>query len=1784
MTTIAETTSTTAEPSPAEPSTWNRLKRGFSRHRISLLGLAEHAMLAGLAYIPLVLVKAGVVTSDTKTYLYLDPGRFLRQATSMWDPTVGLGTVTHQYIGYLLPMGPFYWFFSVIGVPVWVAQRLWLGSILFAAGAGVLYLSRTLQLRAPARTVAALAFMLSPYFLQYSGRISVILLPWAGLPFMVALTAKALRDGGWRYPALFAIVVALTSGINATAILYVGVAPILWLLFAVFVQREVTLKTGIVVAARLALLTILTCLWWITGLIVEAAYGVDVLRYTETLRATTSTSSASDVIRGLGYWYFYGQDRLGAWTASVLLYTQHLWLVALSYLVPVLSFLGGVIARWRHRTYFVVLVLVGVVLSVGSHPFSNPTPVGSLLKKFMVDTTAGLALRSTDRATPLVILGLAMLLGSGVSALRRRLPRTSLVIALAVVTAVIADNPAIFNGDAEVASFFVQPAKLPTYQMKAITHLNTTHPGTRVLAIPGEQFASSRFGDTVDPPQPAFLTRPYVTREQQVMGSIATADTLAALDDPIELGTEQWSSLAPMARLLSAGDVLVQYDQRFEHYNSPEPQLLAQDLAKTPDGLSDPVSFGTPRPNTPSYSYVDDQNLAPIAPLPNPPPLVDYTVDNPRPVTRGESNAGALIVAGDGVGLEELAAAGLLNTDSAIYYASTLDKDPVQLDELLGGGADVVLTDTNRKQAFRWDTFVGDYGYTETPADNPARNDPSDSPLDLTPRAPIDSKTVAAYLGALDATASSYGSADSYAPETSAYAAIDSNLDTSWTTGIGIPDPAGQWWQLQLGRVITTDQVTLVQPQNGNTNRTITRVTLTFDGGRPLTVRLGAASRTAVGQKVPFAPRSFRTLRITIDATSDDTVSAAAATAVGFGEVELPGVHAFQIVKMPTDLLKDAGAASVHDRLTIDMSRERVSPFSFPYRTDPETTIAREFTLPTARTFTLTGTASLSALIPDDEIDRLVGREAPGQTNAVVAYSKGRLPGDLAATASAAADGNPATAWQPGFGAPYQKGQWLEYDLQKPITFDHLDLQVVADGLHSVPTSIEVSARSGTRSITRSITLPKITNGLAKGSTVSVPVSFPALTGQQIRVTVTGVRFSYGENFYSGYPIALPLGIAEVGIPGVQVNPLPADLPGSCQSNLITIDGRPISVAVVGSAANALANGEMTLVPCGPDAGGITLGPGQHVVLTSLGHSTATGWNVDQLTLDSAPGAGPGSAAAFGSLAATQPGPAPSVRVIGQTSTSEQLQVTGVTGPFELVLGESVNQGWKAVASPQSFGGPPPKGSRSLILGPSQLVDAFANGWPVTAADLSSLGAVRTGVFTISLTWTPQEQVWEGLIVSALALLLCLGIALFPLRRFLRRRSAAAAVPLGDMTLPASPHDDDSPLLAAPWRGRGTRPTWWAVAVVAAATGGVAGAVTTWRLGAVVAVAAAAALSLRWLRGLLTLGAVGFVTAAGTVVVVGKATGTTQPNLASWLVWIALVALAADAVVATARMWRPERRPSAPPTGPPAMVARLLARLPGRGRKEGEPGDGAGQPAEGPEESGDVAVGGAGAGEVLEPAAGHEADQGAAGEDVPSSGDLGAGPTGLLARLLARLPGRGQKDGGQPRDGAGQPVEGPEEPGDVVVGGAGQGDVLEPAGGQEADQGAPGEDVQVADDLGAGPTVDAPDAHLGEEGLDAEDEQGPVVPGGQVGGGEEEGPPGGEDAAGLEEGGVGVDQVLDDLPHDDGVDAAVAEGQAGAIEPAAGDGETEGPGPAGGLQGPVDPEDPGLDPGGGPAD
>ncbi len=1443
--------------------------------------MADYLLFLVLGMAPMLWSRPGVVTDDTKTYLYLDPGRYVRDAVSMWDPGVAMGTVTHENIGYLLPMGPFYWILAELHVPLWVAQRLWMGVILFAAGAGMLALCRVLGLWGPGRYVASLAFMFTPYVLQYAGRISVILLPWAGLPWMLAFTILAARRGGWRYPALFGLVMILVSGINASSILYVGLAPALWLPYAAGVSREVTWRQAWTAAWRIALLALGVSLWWAVGLQIEAADGINVLKYTETVPATSSSSTAAEVIRGLGYWYFYGSDRVGQWTQASIAYTQQVWLVALSFAVPVLAVIAAAFLRWRHRAYFVLLALLGLTLSVGAYPYTHPSWIGGALKAFMVDTTAGLAMRSTDRVTPLVVLSLAVLLGAGVTALARRVHRTGLVIAAFAGAVVIGAAVPLWTG-AIIANGFTQPASPPAYVLKAAKTLDAVHKGTRVYALPGNNFAAYRWGDTIDTVWPGLMTRPFVTHEQQIMGSLATADFLNAVDSPLQNGVENWAALGPLASLMSAGDVLVQYDQAYERYFLPSPQAVASGLATTPPGLSDPVSYGTPRPNESTIARLDEATLSRPPNDGWPAPLVSYSVANPRPIVRAESLADPLVLDGGGTGVADAAGTGLLAGHSTILYAGTLDTRPKLRSKILSGPADLVVTDTNRKQGFMWTSLNENTGYTETASQGPDRSNPSDAPINLFPGAPLDAKTTAVFNGISAVTASSYGSSLSYLPEDQPAAALDGNLQTAWLDN-SFAVPTGQWWQVAFDHPHRPGSVTLVQPQTGDPDRSITSVTLTFDGRHPLHVDLGPASLVPAGQTIPLGNRVFSTLRITIDGF---TVAAhhrkvGYESAVGFAEVEIPGVHADKTIAMPEDLLRSAGTSSLQDPLTFLMTRLRSS--GFPPRSAAEPSLSRQFWLPTARTFSLSGTARISALIPDNLIDQLVGRQGSNGTG-VVAYSEGRLPGDLRAEAMATLDGSSSTIWEPGFGASHQPGTWLQYQFPQPLSVDHLDLQIVADGEHSIPTQITVSNADGSRVVA----LPPLADSRVPGSVVDVPVSFPTLTGSSLRITFDTVRIENTLDYWSESPIGLPIGVAEVGIPGVHAGSVPPEMPGTCRSDLLSIDGNPVWVRVTGTTQAALDRQGLPVSLCGPDAGGISLGPGTHTLVATLG--SISGLNLDQLALESAPG---GAAAVIPAATTPQvttvmaPAPdpaAPTVDVVHQTATSYQLVVHGVdatTAPFALVLGESLNRGWTATV----HGGPG--------LGSPILVDAFANGWQVDPARLG--GALHDGTFTVDLRWTPQGRENLALLLSLLFLLACLVLAFLP-RRW--RRSGGTTVG-SDGALEVV-----WPRFVLPFVAAGRRVGLATATVAAVACGLLAAAVSAPVVGIPVGAGVLVALVLPRVRSLLGIAGAACITGAATWIVVQQVREPFNQvglwplhyNAANVVVLAGLALLAADAI------------------------------------------------------------------------------------------------------------------------------------------------------------------------------------------------------------------------------------------------------------------------------------------------
>ncbi len=1453
----------------------------------------EYLALAVIAFVPQLWSRPGVVTSDTKTYLYLDLSRFLTQSVSMWDPTVGLGTVTHQRIGFLFPMGPFFWVAQTLHVPVWAAQRLWVGALLFGAGAGILYLCRTVNLEAPGRFVAAFAFMLSPYFLEYVGRISILLLPWAGLGWLLAFVIRAVRTPGWRYPALFALVWVAISGSNASAPFYVVVAPTLWLPYVVLVTKEHTWREVWRPTWKIAVLSVAVSLWWVEGLLVESRYGLKLLAYTEQVPHVAATALSSEVVRGLGYWYYYGSDLYGRlqWANTSVGLTQDPLILALTFLVPVLALAAAVVVSWRRRAFFALLVIVGTVLAVATHPYASPSVVGSKLKAFMTHSTIGAALRSTDRATPMVILGLAMFLGMGVVALARRKRYAGLVAAVLVVGLVAAANPPVWNGST-VPTRFTQPSPLPLYVRQAAAALNAEHIGTRVLAIPGENFGAYRYGDTTDPIWPGVLTRAFVTREQLPLGSLPGYDLLLGLDDPMQTGTTNTAAIAPLARLMSVGDILVQNDLAYELYNQPPPQQFWQSLVPSPPGLGPPTGYGKPRPNVPAVADVDPAALAAAPTSTWPSPLEVLPVLDPRPLVRGESTAGAVLVAGDGVGLNEAAGLGLLNTTAPILYSGALDGHPKELASALAGGATLVLTDTNRKQIFLWSRIQGNAGLTL-----PAAQRQPKYPLDLFPGAPADAQSVAVFQGVASVSAE---------PEVPAHApvmAIDGNPDTSWLTANG-SNTLGKYWRVTFNQPVTTGRITITQPdvEGYNHDQWITRATLDFDGGAPMTVALRRASRSPAGQVISFGTRTFRTLQITIAATNLSgkpyTVRSGAAP-VGLTEVGVSGVKVQQILLMPRDLLASTGASSQSRRLLLVMTRERSPEASDTPLSDPEATLARAFVLPTKRTFTLSGTARLSSLVPDTTVDSLVGRPGVAQ-GAVSASSSDRLPGDLQDTASAALDGNPATMWSPNLGKGAQVGSWIHVDLAHAVTFDHLDLQVVADGKHSVPTAITITTENGSRSVA----LPPIKDTHVADGTVAVPVSFPALSGKHVTVTFTGVRFVETIGYTTKEPVALPLGIAELGIPGVQVAAPAPSLAPTCRSNLLIIDGHPVSMEVTGSTRDALAGDGLTLEPCGADAKGITLRAGQHVVESAPGQTT--GFDIDQLVLDSAAGGGAqaGSPGTTPSALTADASPSPTVHVVSQSATALRVEVTGASKPFWLVLGESINPGWKATVA----GGRP--------LGAPTLVDGYANGWLVNPHG--------RGSFSVTFVWTPQAGVDLALVISAAAVLLCLGLALVPRRR---RRAAALSAPDGAAVAAGTGRPPSTrvalgetpvPTLSNPFAASTVLPTWLAITAAAVGTALVTVAIVppaTLLPAPLVALGAGAgvviALVVPQLRGLLATVTIAFALGAALYTIVAQANGhflaSSWPShfeRANVLMWTALAFLGADVVVGAVRARR----------------------------------------------------------------------------------------------------------------------------------------------------------------------------------------------------------------------------------------------------------------------------------------
>ena len=272
-----------------------------------------------------------------------------------------------------------------------------------------------------ASPVGALAFMLSPYSLDYAARISVILLPWAGLPWLLAFVIRGVAP---RRLAVSGAVRAHGAGRRQRqrdrARLRRASRRVLWIPYAVWVAargrrsgaRSATVaKIGAADARRVAVVDLRA----LGAGRVRPRHPHATPRRSPRCRArrcrTRCCAGSATGSSTAGTSSAPGSSRAPTTRSGP-------FFIIVSYGIPVLAMLVG---RGRALAAPGVLHPRHASSAWSSRSARTRTTArrrsARVFKELATTSTAAFALRSTGRATPLVVLGLAVLLAAGVNAL-----------------------------------------------------------------------------------------------------------------------------------------------------------------------------------------------------------------------------------------------------------------------------------------------------------------------------------------------------------------------------------------------------------------------------------------------------------------------------------------------------------------------------------------------------------------------------------------------------------------------------------------------------------------------------------------------------------------------------------------------------------------------------------------------------------------------------------------------------------------------------------------------------------------------------------------------------------------------------------------------------------------------------------------------------------------------------------------------------------------------------------------------------------------------------------------------------------------------------------------------------------------------------------------------------------------------------------------------------------------------------------------------------------------------
>lgn len=1221
-------------------------------------------VLAGLGALFLVVAFAqapGLIEDDTKLPVVMAPLAWMKGALHLWSQTVSSGSVQDQTFGYLFPMAPFFEAAHLFHVPVWCAERVWLGLLLTIGCWGMVRLAEALGIGKPsARVLGGIAYCVAPIVVTWASvsaaLLAVVLLPWLLRPLVAGSRGGSPR----RAAAKSGVALALMGGVNATVIVAALPLGAIWLLTRASGPRRRALIGWWAVAILLA------CFWWAFSLVLQGKYGYNYLPYTETAAETTATTSAFATLQGASYWVNYftigGPLLPGAWTlvssAAAIFGTA---------VVTALG-LAGLARRIPERLFLVASLSLGVLVIAIGYAGTLGGPFSHQFQTLLAGSFAPLrnvAKFSPDVALPLA-LGLTWLVSTvsfeGVTAHRgRRRPqrtrgRRPLIGVVAVAAVLLAAMPFWRQQLYPTGGF----TALPGYWQQAANWLDAHQGHQTALLVPGAPFAEYTWGKPLDEPLQVLSHTSVTARSLIPLGSNGNTQLLSTVENALEIGRPPPGLARFLAR--SGIDYVVERnDLELAATGAPPPALVHQVLSGTP-GLTEVASFGSYLPtrqvehgSLPVYNSTSDLHLRPVEIFevtPSAPEVRTFRADNP------------LVVSGSSGSLLPLIASGVTAGRPVV-----LAGDPHAASVVSSAGATWVITDGNQRRAVLFGRIDHNDSYLLGPAQHLA-GAPVGTPLNYGVVTGSRSQTVALPDGARSVAASSFGSTPLYyQPSEGPGSAFDGNPSTAWV-GNATHDSVGQWVSITFDRPVPLTSIAVTPLDDTLQRPTISQVTVTTDRG---SVRRALPLGNGV-VRLAVAPGRTRHLTITIDAVRRPSQPSILGLPLGAGitDVSIPGVTYRPAEKLPTDELAAFASASRSSPIIVINSPVADPTFGLGTLFNFPEPIDRSFSLPKAMVATVAGTAVPLPGLPLERLLTLVGS-----------------PSGAALRISASSWLNGLPRFRPENLVEVSPWPWIAGlgDKQPTLTLQwtgkrsvgSVDLRLSPQG--APPTKMVVTSPAGSR-------------------TVDVPpgggvVSFSPMTTDTVTLHFVGVGRRSSVIPIGGIPVRLPLGLASVSLPAlsrmVPSPPLPASpVAVPCGTGpTVSIDGTALATSLTGTLENLLDLQPMKFRVCGRPT--VSLAPGAHVL--SFPNNTLS--RVTSLVARSPDPTSTGSA-----------GSARAVRVESWSPAHRTLAVGA--GPASIVqVADNFNSGWVATL-----------GGRTLA--PIRL-DGWEQGWLVPAGTAGTI-------------------------------------------------------------------------------------------------------------------------------------------------------------------------------------------------------------------------------------------------------------------------------------------------------------------------------------------------------------------------------------------------------------------------------------------------------------------------------